>query len=97
MNKSREIATVKANSTRALGVDLVHKIASFLGSEEKRITEIPGLSLHPANIAHTTVPSNVPSGHPRRRSGSEASKPWSQKVSLTMSQITFLPQWVCRL
>jgi AraC-like DNA-binding protein len=46
MNKSKETATVKANPARALRADLAHKIASLIGSEENRITEIPGLSLH---------------------------------------------------
>jgi len=46
MNKSRETATVKANRARALRAELAHKIASFVSSQEKRITEIPGISLH---------------------------------------------------
>ena len=46
MNKSEETATVKANPARALRAELAHKIASFMGNEEKRITEIPGMSLH---------------------------------------------------
>jgi len=46
MNKSKETATVKANPARALRAELAHKIASFMGNEEKRITEIPGMSLH---------------------------------------------------
>jgi len=46
MNKSKETTTVKANPARALPAELAHKIASFLGDEEKRITEIPGMSLH---------------------------------------------------
>ncbi len=46
MNKSRVPATVKANPTRVLGSELARKIASFLGNEEKCITEIPGFTLH---------------------------------------------------
>ena len=46
MNKSKETATVKANPARALRAELADKIASFMGNEEKRITEIPGMSLH---------------------------------------------------
>jgi hypothetical protein len=46
MNKSRETATVKANRARALRAELAHKIASFVSNQEKRITEIPGISLH---------------------------------------------------
>lgn len=46
MNKSKEIATVKANPARALRAELAHKIASIIGKEENRITEIPGVSLH---------------------------------------------------
>jgi len=46
MNKSKETTTVKANPARALRAELAHMIASFMGNEEKRITEIPGMSLH---------------------------------------------------
>jgi AraC-like DNA-binding protein len=46
MNKSKETATLKANPARTLREELAHKIASFVGNEEKRLTEIPGLSLH---------------------------------------------------
>lgn len=46
MNKSKEIATVKANPARALRAELARKIASIIGKEENRITEIPGVSLH---------------------------------------------------
>jgi AraC-like DNA-binding protein len=38
--------TVKANSARELRAELARKIASFVGKEENRITEIPGVSLH---------------------------------------------------
>ena len=46
MNRSKETATEKANPARALCAELARKIASFVGNEEKRITDIPGLSLH---------------------------------------------------
>jgi AraC-like DNA-binding protein len=46
MYKSKQSAAVKANPARALRAELAHKIASFMGNEEKHITEIPGLSLH---------------------------------------------------
>lgn len=46
MNKFKETTTVKASPARALRAELAHKIASFMGNEEKRITEIPGMSLH---------------------------------------------------
>src|SRR6266566_1764046 len=46
MNKSKETTTVKANPARALRAELAHMIASFIGNEEKCITEIPGMSLH---------------------------------------------------
>jgi hypothetical protein len=46
MNKSKETGTVKANPARTLRAELAHKIASFVGNEEKRTTEVPGLSLH---------------------------------------------------
>ena len=46
MNKSKETTTVKANRARALRAELAQKIASFVSNQEKRITEIPGMSLH---------------------------------------------------
>jgi AraC-like DNA-binding protein len=46
MNKSKETTTVKANRARALRAELAQKIASFVSNQEKRITEIPGFSLH---------------------------------------------------
>ena len=46
MKKTKEKATLKAIPSRELSAELARKIASFMGREEKRITEIPGLSLH---------------------------------------------------
>ena len=46
MKNTRENATVKANPAHELRAELARKIASFMGNEEKRVTEIPGLSLH---------------------------------------------------
>jgi len=46
MKNTRENATLKANPAPELRAELARKIASFIGNEEKRITEIPGLSLH---------------------------------------------------
>jgi AraC-like DNA-binding protein len=46
MNNSREISPVNENPALALRAELAQKIASFMGDEEKCITEIPGVSLH---------------------------------------------------
>lgn len=46
MENTKENVTLKANPARELRVELASKIASFLGREENRITEIPGVSLH---------------------------------------------------
>ncbi len=46
MNNTRENAALKANSARELRAELARKIASFIGKEENRITDIPGVSLH---------------------------------------------------
>ncbi len=46
MKKPKENATLKAAPARESSAELARKIASFIGREEKRITEIPGLSLH---------------------------------------------------
>ncbi len=46
MKNTREKAALKAKPARGLRAELVHKIASLMGKEENRITEIPGLSLH---------------------------------------------------
>jgi hypothetical protein len=46
MKNTRGNETVKGNSARELRAELARKIASFIGKEENRITEIPGVSLH---------------------------------------------------
>jgi AraC-like DNA-binding protein len=46
MKNSKENATLEANPARQVRSELAHKIASLLGKEENRITEIPGVSLH---------------------------------------------------
>lgn len=46
MNKLKEDAALKPNLARELCAALARKIASFVGEEENRITEIPGVSLH---------------------------------------------------
>ena len=46
MKNTKENATLKANLARELRVELARKIASFMGDEENRITDIPGVSLH---------------------------------------------------
>jgi AraC-like DNA-binding protein len=46
MKNTKENATLKANPARGLRAELASKIASFVGKEENRITEIPGVSLH---------------------------------------------------
>ena len=46
MNNTNEKATLKANQARGSQAELARKVASFLGTEENRTTEIPGVSLH---------------------------------------------------
>ena len=46
MKNTREKAALKANQDRGLQAELARKIASFMGTEENRTTEIPGVSLH---------------------------------------------------
>jgi AraC-like DNA-binding protein len=46
VKKNKENATLKTNPAGELRVELARKIASFVGKEENRITEIPGVSLH---------------------------------------------------
>ena len=46
MKNTKESATLKANPAHGLRAELARKIASLIGKEENRITEIPGVSLH---------------------------------------------------
>ncbi len=46
MRKSKENPALKPDPARGLRLELARKIASFMGNEENRITEIPGVSLH---------------------------------------------------
>ncbi len=46
MKKSSNNATPLSNRARELRNELARKIASFMGSEENRATDIPGLTLH---------------------------------------------------
>jgi AraC-like DNA-binding protein len=46
MKNNRDNAAPKPDLTRELRRALARKIASFVGNEENRITEIPGVSLH---------------------------------------------------
>jgi len=46
MKNAKENATPKANPAGGLRAELAGKIASLVGKEENRITEIPGVSLH---------------------------------------------------
>ncbi len=46
MKKSSKNAALLSNRARELRVELARKIASFMGSEENRATDIPGLTLH---------------------------------------------------
>jgi AraC-like DNA-binding protein len=46
MKITNETAALKPNPGRGLRTELAGKIASLLGKEENRITEIPGVSLH---------------------------------------------------
>jgi len=46
VKNTKENAAVNPNPARGLRADLARKIASLVGKEENRITEIPGVSLH---------------------------------------------------
>src|SRR6266704_278378 len=46
MKNTKEKNTLNANPARELRAELARKIASSVGNEENRITEIPGVSLH---------------------------------------------------
>jgi AraC-like DNA-binding protein len=46
MKNKQDNAALKPNPARGLRAELARKIASLVGNEENRITEIPGLSLH---------------------------------------------------
>ncbi|HEV3279315.1 MAG TPA: AraC family transcriptional regulator [Terriglobia bacterium] len=46
MKNNQDNAALKPNPARGLRAELARKIASLVGNEENRITEIPGLSLH---------------------------------------------------
>jgi AraC-like DNA-binding protein len=46
MKKSNKNAALPSNRARELRAELTRKIASFMGSEENRATDIPGLTLH---------------------------------------------------
>ena len=49
MKNRTESADLKTNKNHGLCAELACMIASFLGNEENRITEIPGVSLHRRN------------------------------------------------
>jgi AraC-like DNA-binding protein len=46
MRKATAVAALKESLVHGLRAELAHKIASLIGNEENRITEIPGVSLH---------------------------------------------------
>ena len=46
MKNTKESTAPKVESGQELRAELARKIASFIGKEEKCITDIPGLSLH---------------------------------------------------
>ncbi len=46
MKNTKENATLETNPARGLRAELARKIASLVGKEENRTTEIPGVSLH---------------------------------------------------
>lgn len=46
MKNGKEYASLKAKPDSKSGSELANRIAFFIGKEEKRITEIPGVSLH---------------------------------------------------
>src|SRR5271166_5094547 len=46
MKKASKHATLLSDRGRELRTELARKIASFMGSEENRATDIPGMTLH---------------------------------------------------
>ena len=46
MKNTKQTVTLKANQAAGFRAELARKIASIIGKEENRITEISGLSLH---------------------------------------------------
>jgi len=46
MEKLNKTAALKLNQAPELRAELARQIARFVGKEENRITEIPGVSLH---------------------------------------------------
>src|SRR5271166_6900671 len=46
MKKASKHATLLSDRGRELRTELARKIAAFMGSEENRATDIPGLTLH---------------------------------------------------
>src|SRR2546428_9857783 len=46
MRNSKENAVLQSNGAPELRAELARRIASIIGKEENRITEIPGVSLH---------------------------------------------------
>ena len=46
MKNTQQKATLRANRARGLQGELAQKMTSFMGKEENRITEIPGVSVH---------------------------------------------------
>ena len=46
MKNTKENAALKPDPVRGLRAELAGKIASLVGKEENRITDIPGVSLH---------------------------------------------------
>jgi AraC-type transcriptional regulator len=46
MQKQNKTAALKPNQAPELRAELARQIARFVGKEENRITEIPGVSLH---------------------------------------------------
>jgi AraC-like DNA-binding protein len=63
MKKTTETVTIKANLAHQLRAELARKIASLIGNEENRITEVPGASLHrrtaPTPPCRTTYQSGI--------------------------------------
>jgi AraC-like DNA-binding protein len=63
MTNTQENNTLKANPACGFRAELARKIASIIGKEENRITEIPGVSLHrrtsPTPACRTTYHSGI--------------------------------------
>ena len=54
-----------AQSIQELRAELAKKIAWFIGSSERRVTEVPGLLLVPQDCTHCALLRDLHAGHNR--------------------------------